>query len=262
MTQVRNPFVAGQFYPDNPIKLREMVTRYVSNADVGKLNTPKAIIAPHAGYIYSGAIAGSAYKPLYDNRSNIKRVILLGPAHRCGFKGIAATNVDSWTTPIGSVKIDKAGINEALRVDWVNIVEEAYYMEHGLEVQLPFLINTLDDFTLVPLVIGEAKPEVVAGLLETIWGDDETLIVISSDLSHYCDYNTAKEIDARTTKSIENLDPDSINYEQACGRKAIQGLLHMARQTGLHSQVLDLRNSGDTAGSRDRVVGYGAYYFA
>lgn len=222
---------------------------------------PKAIISPHAGYIYSGPIAATIYKTLLDARNSIRRVVLLGPAHRFVFNGIAVTQVDAFATPLGEIPIDTEVISTLLDLPNVQVLEKAYDNEHSLEVQLPFLQSILREFTLVPCVIGNANAHDVANLLMHCWGGPETLIVISSDLSHYYDYTTAQSLDNAASNAILTLKPDQLHDTHACGRLPIKGLLLAAQHLHLHPQVLDLRNSGDTAGDKNRVVGYGAYHF-
>jgi hypothetical protein len=248
------------FYPANPDELRAMVQGFLANADKdGSL--PKAIICPHAGLIYSGPIAASAYARLYEGRERIERVVLLGPSHRVPFYGLAMTTADYYETPLGRVKVDQTAQQQIHDLPQVKELESAHAREHSLEVQLPFLQLVLEDFSLVPLVVGDASAEEVAEVLERLWGGPETLIVISSDLSHYHDYATARKLDSATSQAIVTLHPESIGYEDACGRIPVSGLLTLARRHGLQGELIDLRNSGDTAGPRDQVVGYGAYAF-
>lgn len=258
---IRQPCVAGYFYPKDPRELQETVNSLLELAEDQGVPTPKAIIAPHAGYIYSGPIAATIYKTLMPHKKNIKHVVLLGPAHRVGFDGIAVTKADSFATPLGNIPIDQEAIDKATELVNVKVYEHAYDMEHSLEVQLPFLQTILDQFTLVPCVVGNADPHTVAELIEKLWGNEETLIVISSDLSHYYDYQTAQQLDKSATAAILELAPEKLNNNQACGRLPIKGLLIAAKHKGLTAKVLDLRNSGDTAGDKSRVVGYGAYHF-
>lgn len=258
---VRKPAVAGMFYPDDADELRHMVVGFLHSAKTGMPHIPKAIIAPHAGYIYSGPVAGSAYMGIIAAKNTISRVVLLGPSHRVPLSGIAASSATHFATPLGLVPLDRETIERLLEYPQVNLMDDAHAQEHSLEVHLPFLQEILDHFSLVPLVVGEAKPEQVSEILEEIWGGPETLIVISSDLSHYHDYETACSLDKGTSQAIETLQPESIGYEQACGRNPVNGLLTLARQFGLSATTIDLRNSGDTAGPQDRVVGYGAYWF-
>ncbi|HSX20764.1 MAG TPA: AmmeMemoRadiSam system protein B [Gammaproteobacteria bacterium] len=261
MESVRQPNVAGLFYPSDPSVLAANVKNLLDAAPNKQVPAPKAIIAPHAGYIYSGPIAASIYKTLLPHKDTIKRVVLLGPAHRVGFLGIAVTQVENFATPLGLVPVDAPSIASVVTLPGVKVFEHAYDMEHCLEVQLPFLQTILSDFSLVPCVVGDANPADVANLLQHLWGGPETLIVISSDLSHYYDYATAQKLDQATTQAILNLDPNAIADNQACGRLPVKGLLLAASNMNLHAQVLDLRNSGDTAGDKSRVVGYGAYHF-
>lgn len=261
MGTIRQPCVAGYFYPSEQKTLANLVQNLLDNAKSLEIPVPKAIIAPHAGYIYSGPIAATIYKTLLPHKDTIKRVVLLGPAHRVGFNGIATTQVSDFATPLGLIPVDLASISNITNLPGVKILEQAYEMEHSLEVQLPFLQSVLNSFSLVPCVVGNANPEDVANLLEHLWGGPETLIVISSDLSHYFDYATAHKLDEATSRAIVNLAPDQISDEQACGRLPVKGLLLAAAKLKLHAQVLDLRNSGDTAGDKSSVVGYGAYHF-
>lgn len=263
----RAPAVAGMFYPADPQQLHDEVTGYLNTAIDGRNVSqtdelaPKAIIAPHAGYIYSGPVAASAYARLLNARNHIHRVILLGPSHRVAFRGLATSNADTFITPLGNISLDRTVIDKLTELPQVHSLDEAHTQEHSLEVHLPFLQEVLDDFQLVPLVVGDARPAEVAEVLEHVWGGPETLIVISSDLSHYHDYVSAKRLDRRTSDAIENLQAEIIHSENACGCAPVAGLLFLARERGLHASTIDLRNSGDTAGPKDRVVGYGAYVF-
>ena len=260
MANVRNPAVAGLFYPDDAQELHMLVSGYLAAVSTSGA-VPKAIIAPHAGYIYSGPIAASAYARLKPGRGRIARVVLLGPAHRVGFNGLALSNADYFLTPLGRITIDREAVNKISHLPQVHVMDAAHAQEHSLEVHLPFLQEVLGEFSLVPLVVGDAEPGDVAEVLDLLWGGPETLIVISSDLSHYHDYKTAQKLDRATSQAIEQLRPEAINYDSACGRNPMNGLLQLARQRGLKATTIDLRNSGDTAGSKDRVVGYGAYVF-
>lgn len=260
MSTLRKPAVAGMFYPDRPETLRKMIWQFLREAP-GDGAAPKALIAPHAGYIYSGPIAATVYKRLLSARDQIQRVVLLGPSHRVGFEGLALSSADAFLTPLGSIPIDKDAYRLIAHLPQVFVLDRAHAQEHSLEVHLPFLQEVLGDFKLVPIAVGEASPEMVSEVLEALWGGPETLIVISSDLSHYHDYDTARAMDAATSDAIERLCPEDIGYDQACGRRPVNGLLLSAKAHGLHAKTLDLRNSGDTAGSRDEVVGYGAYVF-
>ena len=259
MPRVRAPAVAGQFYPDAPDLLRASVRGYLRDATHVPAASPKALIAPHAGYVYSGPIAGSAYARIEPLRDRIERVVLLGPAHRVFVRGLAAPEADFFETPLGSVPIDQDAIARIRALPQVGVSSDAHAFEHSLEVQLPFLQEVLGPFSLVPLVVGDATAEQVAEVLEQLWGGEETLIVVSSDLSHYHDYTTASRMDAATSRAIEALRPDAIDEDGACGRIPVQGLLLVAREHHLRAEAIDIRNSGDTAGPRDRVVGYGAY---
>lgn len=256
MSWIRPPAVAGQFYPAAPGTLRAMVDEFLANV-TGNGEPCQALIAPHAGYIYSGPIAASAYACLASRREQIRRVVLLGPAHRVPVRGLAASSASAWATPLGNVPLDEAAIQELVTLPQVRYDDQAHAPEHSLEVHLPFLQTVLADFSLIPLVVGEATPEEVAEVLEQFAGDDATLLVVSSDLSHYQEYEHARALDRATSEAIERL--QFLQPGQACGQRAINGLLQLARQQGWRARTLDLRNSGDTAGPRHQVVGYGAY---
>jgi len=237
-----------------------MLQEYLS-APAASGEVPKALIAPHAGYVYSGPVAGVAYARLQPLRDKIRRVVLIGPAHRVPLRGLALPEAGAFATPLGQVRVDEKAVEEIRDLPQVQVGDMAHAVEHSLEVQLPFLQEALEEFSIVPLVVGEATPEEVRGVLEVLWGGEETLIVISSDLSHYHDYETARRLDQATSQAIEALQIEDVRSDLACGCVPIQGLLLAARQHGLRGMKVDLRNSGDTAGSRDQVVGYGAYVF-
>ncbi|MEK9725738.1 MAG: AmmeMemoRadiSam system protein B, partial [Rhodospirillaceae bacterium] len=261
MNAIRQPAVAGQFYPGNEGDLSAAVDGYLDAADKTDARVPKAIIAPHAGFVYSGPIAASAYARLAPVCDTIKHVVLLGPCHRVAVQGLALSSADAFATPLGEIPVDKDFAAKALEFPQVQVFDQTHQMEHSLEVHLPFLQRCLSDFTLLPLVVGQAAPESVAEVLDALWGGPETLIVVSSDLSHYLDYDAARDIDAQTCEAIEALDPGRIARQGACGRFPVGGLLVAAKERGMTVETVDLRNSGDTAGPKDRVVGYGSWLF-
>ena len=261
MSTIRPTAVAGMFYPADRDELHDMVSGFLRQAGTSDAPPPKAIIAPHAGYIYSGPIAASAYARLAPLRDTIRRVVLLGPSHRVGFLGIAASTDDYFHTPLGDVALDQPLLEQVTQLPQVQRFDQAHQAEHSLEVHLPFLQEALGDFTLLPLVVGDASAEDVATVLRAVWGGAETLIVVSSDLSHYHDYATAQRMDRATSSAIEQLSPQAIDHGDACGRIPLSGLLLVAREKQMQAETIDLRNSGDTAGQRDQVVGYGAYLF-
>lgn len=260
MNNIRYPAVAGVFYPADPQELRNMLVNFLKKPPVSDV-IPKALIVPHAGYIYSGAIAATAYNLIKTLRSKIERVVLMGPSHRVAFSGVALSSATWFITPLGKISLTPDIHQQLAGLSQITLLDQAHAQEHSLEVQLPFLQEVLGEFLLIPLVVGDAPPALVAQVLERVWGGAETLIVISSDLSHYQDYDTARQLDTATSQAIEKLMPDAIKYDHACGRNPINGLLTLARRLGMKARTLDLRNSGDTAGSCDRVVGYGAYTF-
>ncbi len=256
----RPSVVAGTFYPKERAQLNQMIDEFLAAANVLLDHKPKAVIAPHAGYIYSGPIAGSAFATV-ARENEIKRVVLGGPSHRVAFTGLALSGSAGFATPLGIVPVDREAGQKLAALPQVRVFDAAHAHEHSLEVELPFLQKILGRFTLVPLVVGDATDTEVGQALDLLWGGPETLLVISSDLSHYHDYETANKLDRQTAAAIEHLRPADIGFEQACGRIPICGLLWAAQKRGMVAQILDLRNSGDTAGSRDRVVGYGAFAF-
>ncbi len=261
--RVRPPAVAGSFYSGDPQELLASVTGYLADAArvADAAPPPKAVIVPHAGYVYSGPVAAAVYAGLRPLRNAIERVVLLGPSHRLALEGLATTSAEVFRTPLGDVPVDREALERALALPQVTVLDAAHAHEHSLEVQLPFLQHVLGEFRLAPFSVGDASPDEVAEVLELLWGGPETLIVISSDLSHYRDYETARRLDAVTTRAIEELRPEGLDEESACGRVPVRGLLVVAKRRGLAAETLDVRNSGDTAGPRDQVVGYGAYAF-
>ncbi|WP_292968363.1 AmmeMemoRadiSam system protein B [Nitrosomonas sp.] len=259
MTAVRSPAVAGLFYPADGYQLKQNVSHLLASATSCHVR-PKALIVPHAGYIYSGAVAASAYAGLVPFAHVIRRVVLLGPAHRVAVRGLALPGMDVFETPLGEVKVDQQLVAAIANFPQVAVSTEAHTLEHALEVQLPFLQSVLDDFTLLPLAVGTATAEAVAQVLEQLWGGEETLIVVSSDLSHYLPYSVAQRTDHETVQAILHMH-QPIAHNRACGSVSVNGLIIAAQKHHLTPLLLDLRNSGDTAGPRDQVVGYAAIAF-
>jgi AmmeMemoRadiSam system protein B len=266
--RIRRPAVAGLFYPQDPQALRTAIADYLAQANRPQAapstarsicaSMPKALIAPHAGYVYSGPIAASAYSMLGCAAHGIKRVVLIGPSHFRPFSGLAVSRAQAFETPLGAVPVDDAARRDVLRVPHVVAADTPHAREHSLEVQLPFLQALLDEFQVLPIAAGDATAREVAAALECVWGNEETLIVVSSDLSHYLEYAAARSVDASTAQSILDCSTE-LRGEQACGCVGINGLMHVARERELEVRLLDLRNSGDTAAERARVVGYGAF---
>ena len=254
--------VAGLFYADDPDRLQTQVFDLLAGVAASPKFMPKALIAPHAGYAYSGPVAAAAFAMLGDSAQTVMRVVLIGPAHYIHVRGIAAPTADAFETPLGRVTVDLEALSAVADLQFVIRSDTPHAPEHALEVELPFLQTLLSSFQVVPLVVGDATPQNVAHVLERLWGGPETLIVVSSDLSHYHDYETARRLDAVTATAIEHGDWASLGPNQACGCLAVAGLLVEAGRRGFKAHRLSLCNSGDTAGSRDRVVGYGAWMFA
>ena len=259
---VRPSAVAGQFYPRDADRLRKQVSDLLANIAIPIKNIPKALIVPHAGYVYSGATAAAAFATLRDGAQTIRRVVLIGPAHHVHVRGIAAPTVDAFATPLGRVPVDKSALNAIAGLPFVIQDDLAHAPEHALEVELPFLQTLLVSFQVVPLLVGDATPEEIAQMMLQLWESSGTLIVVSTDLSHYHNYETARRLDAATAAAIEHGDWASLGPHQACGSRAVAGLLLETGRRDLKIRRLSLCNSGDTAGARDRVVGYGAWMFA
>ncbi|WP_413205558.1 AmmeMemoRadiSam system protein B [Rhodospirillum sp. A1_3_36] len=275
---IRPTAVAGLFYPKDPATLLRDLDSLLGEASQREgqregqredqsgdqsppqsASPPKALIVPHAGYIYSGLTAARAYASLAPFAGTITRVVLLGPSHRVGFGGLAACDLDAYDTPLGPLPVDREWMARLDGMPAVGRLDQAHAAEHALEVHLPFLKRVLGDVSLVPIVCGQARASVVAEALDRLWGGPETLIVISTDLSHYLDYASCQTKDAETATAIDRLDDSALGPHEACGHVPLSGLLTLARTRGLSIERIDLRNSGDTAGNRDRVVGYGSW---
>jgi AmmeMemoRadiSam system protein B len=248
------------FYPDDPQELRTAVVGLLS-AHRAAAPAPKALIVPHAGYVYSGAVAAAGFARLAPEAHRITRIVLFGPAHRVAVRGLAAPGADAFATPLGPVAVDRDAIAAVAELPGVVVDDAPHALEHSLEVQLPFLQRVLGDFKIAPFAVGDADPAEVAAVMDRLWGGPETRIVVSSDLSHYLSSAEARRIDAATAAAIEQLDPAAIGEDQACGRLPIAGLLRVAQERRLNVERLALCNSGDTAGPKSRVVGYGAWAF-
>lgn len=262
MNEVRSAAVAGLFYPGSAAELQPMVQEFLRDAVASEPGySPKAVIAPHAGFVYSGPVAGSAFRCFSAAAEVIRKIVLIGPAHRLPVRGLALPGQDGFETPLGTVEVDRDLVDSISDMPQVSTNVAAHAPEHCLEVELPFLQIVLGTFSVLPLLVSQVEAEEMAEVLERVWGGPETRIVISSDLSHYLSYDTAREIDRDTAQQVLELN-QPIEEHRACGAVAINGLLTAARRRGLAPRLLDLRNSGDTAGDRLRVVGYGSFGFA
>lgn len=261
---VRPAAVAGRFYPGSEHALRREIDAYLEAAPAASQAiaalAPKMVLVPHAGYVYSGPVAARAYACLGALRDRVRRVVLIGPAHRVAVRGVALPLADAFETPLGRVSVDAPALATLDGLPQVTVSDLAHAAEHSLEVQLPFLQRVLGDFGIVPITVGRAKPEDVAAVLERVWGGDETLIVVSSDLSHDLPYHEARRRDKATIDRVLELDA-TLDHDEACGATPLAGALLAARRHRLVPRLLDLRNSGDTAGNRQRVVGYAAVAF-
>mgnify|MGYP002639283670 CR=1 FL=1 len=257
---IRPPAVAGMFYPGNTSELNMHIRAYLGSDTYTGTRTPKVLIVPHAGTVYSGAIAAAAYRTLIPFKNTIKKVVLLGPAHQVHVNGLALPTMDQFQTPLANVNLDKPVIMK-LVADFSQVCysDRAHQEEHSLEVQLPFLQSVLSDFSLIPFVVGDASDIEVADVIESLWGGPESLIIISTDLSHFHNYEDARNLDSQTADQIEAFNGDALADQSACGRIPLRGLLRVARQKQMTIERFDLRNSGDTAGRKDQVVGYGSW---
>jgi AmmeMemoRadiSam system protein B len=256
----RPPAVAGMFYSDKPQELAAVVRDFLAQATLPAGDqAPKAVIAPHAGYIYSGPVAGTAFAALAPRGKECERVVLVGPSHRVAFPGLAATTAVAFETPLGPLPVDRDAVALLVKEGCAREFERPHENEHSLEVQLPFLKQLCPNARIVPLLAGDGDWRAVQRALALLWGGDETVIVVSSDLSHYHDYTTAQQLDKDTARTVERLAAGEVDHQQACGATGINGLLAVAADKGLGCTTLDLRNSGDTAGPKNRVVGYGAF---
>jgi AmmeMemoRadiSam system protein B len=256
--------VAGRFYPAEPDQLEAALDAAFAAAVPPEPGAPvpKALVAPHAGYVYSGPIAASAYLRVAPARATIRRVVLLGPSHRVPFRGVALSSADAWASPLGPVPIDQEAAAALRGVPWVQVDDRPHGPEHSLEVHVPFIQRVLDDVTLLPIVVGDASEQEVAAVLDAVWGGQDTLVVVSTDLSHYHRYEDARRLDARTVAAIVGLRPRDVGDRDACGARPLRGLLRSAADRRLAIDAIDVRSSGDTAGDRDQVVGYGAFTVA
>lgn len=263
MSAVRAAAVAGTFYPEAPSALAADVRAFLAGVTAPSVavgTAPKAAIVPHAGYVYSGPIAASAYARLAAARDTVRRVVLFGPTHRVPVRGLALPSARAFATPLGLVDVDQEAVAAALAMPQVSQSDAAHAFEHSLEVQLPFLQTVLGEFRIVPFAVGDATPAEVSAVIDLLWGGAETMIVVSSDLSHYHRYADACRIDRATAATVLALSA-TLDHDEACGATPVNGLLLSARRHGLRPELLDLRNSGDTAGDKSRVVGYAAFAF-
>jgi AmmeMemoRadiSam system protein B len=260
MITIRPPAVAGSFYPDDAAVLSAVIEDFLAEVrQPAGADWPKALIAPHAGYIYSGPVAASAYARLKPAAGRVRRVVVIGPSHYAAFPGIAAPASEAFETPLGCVSVDAKALAAIRDLPQVTIADGPHIQEHSLEVQLPFLQAVLGDFAVVPLAVGEAGPAQTAEVLARLWGGAETVIVASSDLSHYHPHEVARHLDAATAAAIEAYAGGRLGPNDACGYQALAGLLVEAEARGLAIERLDLRNSGETGGFMRQVVGYGAW---
>ncbi len=257
---IRPAAVAGVFYPGEGRQLSSELLTLLGATQGRSERQPKAIVAPHAGYVYSGLTAAAVYARLIPWGDHIRRVVLLGPCHRVALRGLAAPLATAFATPLGIIAVDRQAIAQIADLPQVVLNDAPHAPEHSLEVHLPFLQAVLESFVVVPLAVGQADPAQIGEVLDRLWGGDETLIVISSDLSHFLPYDIARQFDRSTCEAILRLE-SVIRPEEACGARPINGFLRAAARHGLQAELIDLRNSGDTAGDKEKVVGYAAFAF-
>lgn len=260
MASIRNAAVAGMFYPGDAAALAAELDELFGGVEKSapRLGFPKALIVPHAGYIYSGSVAARAYDKLGPARGIVRRVVMLGPVHRVAVRGLAVPTDEAFATPLGRVAMDRAALEMARRLPQVVPSDVAHLQEHALEVQLPFLQRQLGEFTLAPFAVGMASVDEVAEVIDALWGGPETLLVISTDMSHYHAYAEARQIDRNTVTRIASFSTD-LDHEEACGATPLNGFLQVARRRNMGIQLLAACNSGDTAGGKGRVVGYSSF---
>lgn len=264
MRAVRPAAVAGLFYPGRRSELDSMIAGLLDDARARMVDvelTPKGLVLPHAGYIYSGSTAALGYALLERMRAQVTRVVLLGPCHRVYTEGLALPGVAAFETPLGVVPVEPPPEPLYRSIPQVRSNPVVHAEEHSLEVHVPFLQSVLDDFTLVPLAVGAACASDVSEAIDALWGGPETVVIASSDLSHYLPYERANLVDTRTVHQMLRLDA-TLTHEQACGADPVNGLLLSARQRGLTPHLLGRCTSGDTAGDKERVVGYAALALA
>lgn len=259
MNSIRPAAVAGTFYPGSEAALIRAVDGYLKDAAAKTVGTVRALIVPHAGYVYSGPIAASAYALLRELPEKPRRIALFGPSHFVGFRGLALPESDAQVTPMGVVPLDEELVKVATRFPQVFRADQAHAREHSLEVQLPFLQRLLPGVPVTPFAIGRASMEDVSAVMDAVSQVEGTLLVVSTDLSHYLTWDEARQLDRSTADAVTSLAPEKIESDHACGATGLRGLLHFARKKGMRTELLDLRNSGDTEGDRSRVVGYGAF---
>ena len=260
MASVRPPAVAGMFYPRERLSLAAEVEDLLGGVSdlAPRIGFPKALVVPHAGYIYSGPVAAHAYDELSPARGVAKRVVLLGPVHRVPVRGLAISRATAFATPLGEIPVDRAALRSVQDLPQIVESDPAHALEHSLEVQLPFLQKVLGEFALVPFAVGMASVEEVAQVIERLWGGPETVVVVSTDMSHYHSYEEARRIDSATLARIGAYATD-IDHDEACGATPLNGLLSFAKTRNMRIKQLAACNSGDTAGDKGRVVGYSCF---
>lgn len=257
MEIIRRSAVSGYFYPGNSKELKNMVNDFLKKAKAKKISGKiKGLVEPHAGYIYSGLTAAYGYKLLSQLDKNRKwKIILLGPSHHAYFSGAAISTTDFWLTPLGKVRVEK------IKIEGLLDIPEARLYEHSLEVQLPFLQCVLNDFSIIPILTGEIDPKELSDILIPIL-DDKTIIITSSDLSHFHSYEEANKIDKIANEAIPKLEIKKVEEEvEACGKTGILTLMHIAKKMKWKGKLLHFCNSGDVTGDKSQVVGYGCYAF-
>ncbi|MGD9638118.1 MAG: AmmeMemoRadiSam system protein B [Alphaproteobacteria bacterium] len=259
--KIRKEAVAGAFYPYGPTELDALLEALLYQKELPDIPPPKAVIVPHAGYVFSGQTAAVAYRRLSSSDSITKRVVIFGPCHRVPFNGLALSSADKWETPIGEINVDTKTCQELNELEFVNYNDDAHNEEHSIEAQIPFIKKVFNNVEIVPILTCMTSLKEAVAVMEKVWGDEETLIIISADLSHFLDYDACKQKDAETVKAIENLDYSDLDNDNTCGFIPICALIDIARRKKMKVETFDVRNSGDTAGKKDSVVGYASIGF-
>ena len=256
---VREAAVAGIFYPADVYQLKNDINGYLQHITDNNSGKPKILITPHAGYKYSAQVAASAFAKLRPFKDKIKKVFLLGPSHRVYVNGVALPKEKSFKTPLGIIKVDSDIVEQISKTKPFKFKSTAHKNEHSLEVSLPFLQVVLGNFEIIPMLYGEANPHEIAQTIQPYLERDDSILIVSADLSHYLDYSTAKKVDEQTANNIK--EGKTVDHHQSCGATAINTALIMAQNFGLVPQMLNMANSGDVIGDKDSVVGYGAWSF-
>lgn len=260
MAKIRKPAVAGTFYPASKTELQELIDSFLTKAEFIDFAAIRGLVVPHAGYIYSGPVAASAYKQLLTFDPEVTwKIFLLGASHHASFPGLSIDQHEGYETPLGVVPVDQV-VKKIIKEEGCDFIEQAHTSEHSLEVQLPFLQKVLKKFSIIPILVSETDYLQTTMVVQK-YLDEKSLLIASSDLSHYYEYKDATMLDQVTCEAIENQNIDMLQECEACGKTPIMSLLQIAQERAWKTKLVDYRNSGDISGELERVVGYGAFVF-